>query len=215
MKKLIVLALAALFFSPSAFAQFQKNRMYEVTVTNITGGQYFTPILAVTHKPDIALFDLGVPASEELELLAENGMTKPLEDAVLAAGDSVVDTATSEGLLGPGETTKIMIEGRTLRVLSLAAMLLPTNDSFIGLNSMILPRSIGETTARAYDAGTEANDELCVSIPGPQCMGENVNDDSGEGFVHVSPGTHGEGDLSAAAYDWRNPVALVSVRRVR
>lgn len=211
---LITLLLLGALVSTPAWAQ-SANRMYKVTVTNITSGQYFTPILAVTHKADIALFDLGMPASDELEALAENGMTGPLEEYVWASSDGVVDTATSEGLLGPGESTTIMIEGRALRLLSLAAMLLPTHDTFVALDSMVLPRNFGSTTAVAYDAGTEANDELCVNIPGPQCGGANVDDDSGEGFVHVSDGIHGVGDLSEADYDWRNPVAQIDIKRMR
>lgn len=200
-------------FSTTVSAQ-SPNRMYKVTVTNTTSGQYFTPILAVTHKSDIALFDLGLPASPELEALAENGMTMPLEEAV-ADSPNVVDTATSAGLLGPGESTTLLIEGRALRLLSLAAMMLPTHDTFMAVDSMILPRNFGEYTAIAYDAGTEENDELCDNIPGPQCGGSNVNDDSGEGYVHIANGIHGIGDLDPAAYDWRNPVAQITVRRMR
>lgn len=211
---LAMVFLATLMFSNTLLAQ-PANRMYKVTVTNITSGQTFTPILAVTHKADIALFDLGMPATDQLEALAENGMTGPLEELAWSSSKNVVDSATSAGLLGPGDSTTIMIEGRALRLLSLAAMLLPTHDTFVGLDSVLLPRNFESFTAMAYDAGTEANDELCVNIPGPQCGGDNVNDDSGEGFVHVSDGIHGIGDLPEADYDWRNPVAKVEVWRVR
>ncbi len=36
-----------------------------------------------------------------------------------------------------------------------------------------------------------------------------------EGFVHVHQGIHGVGDLLPSARDWRNPVAQVTVQRVR
>lgn len=52
--------------------------------------------------------------------------------------------------------------------LSLATMLIPTNDAFAGLETT-LPDA-GEMKvvyAYAYDAGTEQNDELCSSIPEP------------------------------------------------
>jgi hypothetical protein len=33
--------------------------------------------------------------------------------------------------------------------------------------------------------------------------------------VHVHPGTHGMADLSRAVYDWRNPVAVITVKRIQ
>ena len=67
-----------------------------------------------------------------------------------------------------------------------------------------------------YDAGSEPNDELCASIPDPPCGGEGGSPNAGgEGFAHVQAGIHGIGDLSAADYDWRNPVATIKVERVR
>jgi hypothetical protein len=47
--------------------------------------------------------------------------------------------------------------------LSLAAMLIPTNDAFVALNAVSLPfpgGSLARHTALAHDAGTEVNDEL-------------------------------------------------------
>lgn len=105
-------------------------------------------------------------------------------------------------------------------------MLIPTNDTFVSLNSVELPR-FGQRTyvALAYDAGTEANDQNCANIPGPRCKGEGVSApaDSDEGFVHVSNGFHelGSADdpdneiLGPMPYDWNNPVAMVTVRRIR
>ncbi len=72
-------------------------------------------------------------------------------------------------------------------------------------------------TAPAYDAGSEVNSELCVEIPGPPsvCAGEGFNPGAGEGYVRVSEGIHGVGDLSANVYNWRNPVASISIRRMK
>ena len=57
-------------------------------------------------------------------------------------------------------------------------MLVPTNDAFVALNGVEGPKSRGTFTlvSPAYDAGTEDNDELGVSIPGPPVVCE------GEGF---------------------------------
>ena len=71
---------------------------YTVTVTNITQGQTFTPILVTTHNPSIALFELGTAASTELEILAEGGATGPLVLAFLLI--RVVDYGELRVLLG-------------------------------------------------------------------------------------------------------------------
>lgn len=190
---------------------------FEVTVTNATAAQSFTPILVATHASGSVLFRLGEPASAELAVLAEGGDTAPLA-AVLAQSDQVLDVQSSSGLLAPGQSSTIRVATRgRFDHLSVAAMLIPTNDSFLALNAMQGPKGRDSLTVAvpAYDAGSEPNDSRCVSIPGPVCGGEGTSPHAGgEGFVHISRGIHGNGDLDLAIYDWRNPVARITVRRV-
>lgn len=199
----------------NAYAQ---ARQYEVTVTNVTKGQSFTPFLVATHKRTVQLFELGDPASSELAALAEGGDTSALA-ALLEGSAEVADVSTSEGLLAPGQSVTITISSRgRAREISLAAMLIPTNDAFVALNGVALPRANRSTVlymASAYDAGSESNDESCSNIPGPVCGGEGTSDGDAEGFVHIHSGIHGIADVPSAAYDWRNPVARVSIRRAR
>jgi hypothetical protein len=122
------------------------------------------------------------------------------------------------GPILPGESMTIEISANAPHDrLSFAGMLVPTNDTFVALNGMELPRSgASESFAvPAWDAGSEANDELCVNIPGPQCMDMDDSGAAGEGYVYIGNGIHGNGDLDSAASDWNNPVAWVQVRRVR
>lgn len=220
-KKYTLGALGAAMLLSSTLAVAEGNRYtptYKVEITNITSNVQFTPVLAVTHRPVLQLFELGEPASPELSLLAEGGATGPLQTLLDAFPAQVGDTETTEGLLGPGETVSFRIKAsHRYRSLSLAAMLLPTNDTFVALNNVPLPRRYRSTYfAEAYDAGSEPNDEICANIPGPQCGGEGPSPDfGGEGFVHISPGIHGEADLAASAYDWRSSVAKVVITRVR
>lgn len=215
MKKTAITLISTLLVSASALAE-STSRIYEVTITNLTAGQAFTPIIATTHDSSIALFEPGQPASDEIEMLAEGGDTMPLQDLLATAPDAVHHTVTTDGLLGPGEsvTFEIYASFRHNR-LSLAAMLLPTHDTFVALNSFNLPYRRGTTTAVAYDAGTEVNDELCVNIPGPFCGGAPYSEEDGEGYVFVANGIHGIGDLDPAMFDWRNAVAGVSMRRIQ
>jgi hypothetical protein len=193
------------------------SAFFEVTVTNATAAQSFTPILVATHAVESVLFRLGEPASAELAVLAEGGDTAPLA-AALARSGQVLDVQSSNGLLAPGQSSTIRVatRGRFDRV-SVAAMLIPTNDSFLALNGMQGPGGGDSMTVLvpAYDAGSEPNDNRCASIPGPVCGGEGTSPNAGgEGFVHISRGIHGNGDLDPAIYDWRNPVARITVRRV-
>lgn len=203
------------------------NARYEIEITNTTKGQTFTPILVTTHASSVQLFELGDPASEALEILAEAGETGPISDALSAQGRKVGEVVTIPGLLGPGETARVEIRATSrARHLSVAAMLIPTNDTFFALDGVRLPKWRETFAALAYDAGTEANDQSCRNIPGPRCKGEGHSpepSDGDEGHVYVGNGFHELGDVDAAEaevlgpfpYDWRNPVALVAVRRVR
>jgi Spondin_N len=231
------LALAVLTMT-SAFAA--EAREYEVTVTNLTRGQRFTPILVATHKQGVRLFELGSPASPQLRTLAEEGDTGPLA-ALLASMPEIKDVVTStpppppSNLIDSGESITLRVEtSGTFDHLSVAAMLIPTNDGFFALNGVEGPRGSNELTlfSPAYDAGTEANDESCASIPGPgfiECVtpsnpagdGGGAMIGGGEGYVHIHAGIHGAGgglptsNLNPSMRDWRNPVAKITIRRTR
>ena len=212
----------------------EEGQRYEVTVTNLTRGQRFTPVLVATHEDGFHLFQLGQPASPQLKTLAEEGNTGPMV-ALLSNMPTVIGEVVSsppppplDRLTGPGKSIILIVRGggRFDRI-SVAAMLIPTNDAFFAVDGIPLPRSERPTTVfvPAYDAGTERNDELCSSIPGPgfmECVtpsnpsgdggGAQVN--QGEGFVHIHAGIHGIGNISPAMRDWRNPVAKVTIRRM-
>lgn len=222
------LIIGSLLLSATAFAGDNGNhngngspaaRTYAVTITNITAGQAFTPVLVATHKKDVSFFELGEAPSSELADLAEGGDTSGLQAVLDSLPEYVMDTNTSgitedgNPLINPGESVTVYINGnRDFNRLSLAGMLLPTNDTFIAVNSMPLPRKYSTSVAVAYDAGSEMNDELCANIPGPPCGGTPFSEGLAEEFVHVSRGISGEGDLAASDHDWRNPVARVTVR---
>ena len=143
------------------------NPMYAVTITNLTRGSSFTPILVASHRPGVEWMELGTEASTELAAMAEGGDTAPLEAALLDSGQ-VVGTGHSQGLLGPGQSVTVEVPAGNANRISLAAMILPTNDGFIALNGVEVPRAGSQTfSVPGYDAGSEPNDELCASIPGP------------------------------------------------
>ena len=192
-----------------------RSNSYEVTITNLTYNQVFAPSLVVSHSSDIQLFEAGEVASEGIAIMAEAGDVSAIVASV--DGDSRVRGAgVTEGPLAPGASTTITIPANGGSRISLVSMLVNTNDAFYSVNSVSTPSFWRSLTVYpdAYDAGTELNDELCSNIPGPACGGEGVSAADGEGFIHIHRGMHGVGDLSAAEYDWRNPVAKVTVRNI-
>lgn len=196
-----------------------KEAMYKVTITNISHGEFFTPIMVASHKKGVKLFELGAPASSELEIMAESGNTAPLAASLIGAGKTL-DVAQAAGALPPGHSVSLMVRmDEDHDYISVTSMLVPSNDAFFALNGVKVGKAKkGKTFYSAvYDAGSEVNDELCASIPGPGfiCEGEGVSDASGEGYVHVSPGIQGVGDLDSSVFDWRNPAAKITVVRIK
>ena len=196
-------------------------QQYEVTVTNITANQVLTPVIAASHISDVSIFTLGEAASVELEDLAESGNLMPLAN-VLMNTDGVRDVFTVDAPLPPGGSLTFELSTRGLaNRISIAAMLVPTNDAFFALNGAeIKPGNASRTFyAVAYDAGTEFNDEDCDRVPGPPnvCTGEGFNPsrEGAEGSVHVHRGIHGILDIADETYDWRNPVAKITITRVK
>lgn len=204
------------FLGMSTTASADDGNMYSVTITNITHGTLFTPVLVATHKAGHPVFQLGEPASDELTAIAEAGDTQPLQDKLSNSGMSYDSVSTGAPLL-PGKSVTVTIKAKAgFNYVSLAAMMLPTNDGFIAINGMRLPRKTATKVIPGYDAGSETNSELCADIPGPQCGGQALSpNDSGEGYVHIHSGIHNAGDLSAAQYDWKNPVAVVKITRMK
>ena len=207
----------SLFFAGEVIASGGQGA-YEVTVTNITQGEIFTPVIAASHTRGIKLFELGHAASTELAMLAEGGDTAPISELLINEGAH--DVVVASDVLPPGGSVTLTVDTRgRSQYVSVASMLVPSNDAFFAVNGVAGPRGHQTHTlfSPAYDAGSETNDELCVNIPGPPfiCAGEGFNVADGEGYVHIHPGIQGVGDLVAAQHNWHNPVAKITIRFIR
>ncbi|MFD2165053.1 spondin domain-containing protein [Thalassotalea euphylliae] len=206
----------------------------EITITNLTQGTYFTPIVATAHTGELALFNVGEAASPELQAMAEGGDISGLVSVLSGADADVVENPAS-GLLAPAmSTTFEMMNSDGNDYLSLSAMILPTNDGFVGLNSWMIPEEAGTYTAylNAYDAGTEANNELVVEGSGASGVlgipaapggmagtgGTGVTTEEANMTVHIHRGNLGDDDLTGGKSDinntvhrWLNPVAKITI----
>ncbi len=200
---------------------------YEVTIENLTGGQPYTPPIIATHRAATDIFTVGQPASFEIKEIAENGNLGPMMTA-LGSDKHVFDTAVVAGpLLFGGSVTLTVTAAKGANFLSFASMLICTNDGFTGVDSLRLPKDVGDEIAvstAGYDAGTERNTEDYKDIV-PPCQGlhgvmvEPGTDVSNPaltegGVIHHHPGIQGGVDLTAATHGWSNPVAEVTVERV-
>lgn len=207
-----------------------------VTLTNTTNASYFTPLLMTAHDETIHLFKLGQTASTELQAMAEGGDISGLQTAVGGVDDDTVADPAA-GVLGPGSSTTASLNTDTTgnTVLSLVAMILPTNDGFVGLDSLVIPDTPGTYVfyLNAYDAGTEINDELVVggaggapgtpgipadpgSLAGSNGTGVATSEDNAT--VHIHRGVLGDtdnssglSDLDSTAHRWLNPVAKLVI----
>lgn len=209
----IVAASLTMILSGSNALASGRNLCYEVTVTNLTAAQVFTPVVAAVHRKGVNLFTIGEAVKEELAVLAESGETGPLVDLLESKPGRVGAVAVSKGgPFLPGESVVVNLPAsKRFNRLSLASMLALTNDGFVALNSV--PARTSLSYAPVYDAGSEINDELTANIPGTG--GEGFNADGGEGFAHIHNGIHGIGDLpDYSRLDWRNPAARVTSRLI-
>lgn len=204
-------------------------REYEITITNLTSGQPMSPGVLVTHAKQASFFTAGQAASEGLRLIAENGDpgTAAAELMGVPGVDDVVATmAPIHRVGGPGPTSltsRITARANANRF-SLAVMLICTNDGFAGLAGAELPRGFGPQTyyAAGYDAGTELNDELSANVVdacpaiGPVGGAADGNGRVAEGgVVAMHPGILGGAFLVPAQHGWTEPVARVTVRRIK
>ncbi len=206
-----------------------------VEIQNLTHGITFTPFLVAAHDGNTALFTTGQPASANLQAMAEGGAIAGLSADVQAASGQVVENPAG-GLLAPGATTTTTVidtAGTTNEYLSIVAMLLPTNDGFAGLNSWRIPDEAGTYVVNlsAYDAGTEANDEIvngggAPGTPGIPAAPGGFAGTGGTGVaavdantnVHIHRGalgdddnTGGKSDLDNTVHRWLNPVVRATI----
>ncbi len=201
---------------------------FDVTVTNLTNAQPLSPVAVIAHRDGYRVFTVGVAATPGLEELAEGGSNGTLI-AEAAADPAVLATMSGAGPVGPAasETIRISVRESDLPGLqmSTSTMLVNTNDAITGTNAVgVGDMAAGDSrmlTAIAYDAGTEANDELGASIPGPAGGGEGFNpvrDDIAD-RVAMHSGVVGSDDgFSASSLDGQhrfdNPVARIRIERV-
>ncbi|MEO1773772.1 MAG: spondin domain-containing protein [Pseudomonadota bacterium] len=193
----------------TALPAFAAATTLEITVTSSSpaGGLSVTPLYVAFHDGTVDLFDEGGVASPGIELVAEEGVAAgpgsiAAERLAIDADSQGLILATSTGAppIEPGETTSgtLDVDGENNRFFSFFSMILPSNDTFIGVDDPLTyeifdadgnflgPIDISVTGEDIYDAGTEAND----FTNGPAFVqGQDINDGGpGEGTIEQGVG---------------------------
>lgn len=207
---------------------------FNVEIVNLTNGIWYTPFLVAAHPAGTSLFTTGQPASAGIQAMAEGGDISLLVTDLQGIGATIAADPNG-GLLPPAMSTNadLNTDGTSNVLLSVVAMLLPTNDAFAGLNSVPIPTEPGRYVFNvpAYDSGTEANDELLTGggMPGAPGMPADPGGLAGTGGtgaamadanpnVHIHRNTLGDtdnaggvSDLDSRIHRWLNPVVRVIV----
>lgn len=167
-----------------------------------TGGTFLTPTWFGFHNGSFDLFNSGETASAGLEQLAEDGSAAGLGSELLEAdaGNQGVVLTGAAGPIATQEQTSMIIDidGGANQYVNYAAMLLPSNDAFIGNGTATKIFSddgsfLGETNvtisgAQVYDAGTEVNTELDAAFINQTAPNTGIDEN---GSVALHPGFNG------------------------
>ena len=233
MRRLLALLGAALMvaaFAVPAAAE-EPPSTYEVTITNLAATQPISPPVVVTHHARNSFFAVGDLASDGVVAIAENGDPSVAVAALDGASHvtDVVNVGQPLTLAGTtfgdfGDSVTVAIDGLRSDVLSIAGMLICTNDGFAGGDSLELPRR-GSVTyyLGAYDAGSEYNTEASAdivdacSLLGPVVLDGDDNGNNNDGIdtsdaVSAHPGIAGDADL-LTAHNWDGAVLMVTITR--
>jgi hypothetical protein len=206
---------------------------YDISVTNLTAGQPISPVATIAHGRTYQLFSLGESASLGLEQMAEGGNNDQLLTEAEEVG--VIATLSGDAPVGPLSQSQFSIDldGATLAqegiedwYLTIAGMLVNTNDAFISVRSDSLANlAVGESlsmTGISYDSGTEANSELAGTIPGPADGGSGFeaerDDIANQVTAHAGVISADDGltnSVLTAVHRWDNPTVRVAITRTQ
>ena len=207
------------------------ERTYRVTIENLTTGQVFSPGVIATHTKKASVWRNGDAASDGIRQIAEDG-SEVAEVASLtgvAGVHAVISTGAPINRIGgiaalPQSRSYMIGAAGSANRLSVAVMIICTNDGFTGVSGVKLPGGFKAEShmVGAWDAGTEQNNEKLDQIVDPcGAVGPVASPPDGNGRIATSgviathPNIQGVGDLSVEKHGWRGAVARITVQRMR
>jgi hypothetical protein len=230
LRSILAAAVVLLLVLP-ATATAENPKTWRVTIDNLTGppvasfGQPMSAPLVAVHSNRADMWSLGEPASESIRYIAEDG--SPQFGLGLLTGQpgflsvAIEHLGTFPGFPGllpipifpqASRSFEVISSGKYDR-LSLAMMLGLTNDGFTGLDSVPLHGNGGVYYTSGYDAGTERNNETFAFLPNLSLV--FFVRDLENGVITHHPGIQGGGALIPAAHGWTDPVARITIERLK
>ena len=205
----VLLLPAAALARGGAWAHGGGAAMYEVTVENLTDKQIFSPPVFISHDSSYRLYQVRRFSSNELMAIAESGDNSKAAARAMYSR-RVFDVKTAAGAILPGDSATVTVRSPRGARLSLAGMLVVTNDGFFGVDSLRL-RGMSTRTygLKALDAGTEANNEMADWVPG---LGGMMRAPTHQ-RIHAHAGIQGGASIDES-YGWDDPVAMLTITPV-
>jgi len=172
-------ALVALGLAAAGAAQAQSTQL-TVTITNLApaNGLAFAPLRVGFGNGSFDAFNIGQLAGAPIVSVAEGGSGAAWFPAFMAA-DAGALTGTVGGLLLPGASAQAQftVNASTQGVFTFAAMVVPSNDFFIGndnpmgyelfnANGQLMMPSITVKAREIWDAGSEVFDPAAAAFVG-------------------------------------------------
>ena len=197
---------------------------FDISVQNLTSGQYFTPVNFAAHSSAVDVWSRGAAPSPGVVAVAERGEVPVLAAELTAAVDNAglgVSGVIGDAPIAPGQTVTGTFSTDESK-LSIVSMIICTNDGFGGLDSAWLPNPGQSATYYlfGYDAGAELNTENRADlVPAPFCdfegqggPGTTADQPEIDGFnrINFHPTLKGVGD-QPSQFDWRGAVLQVTV----
>lgn len=208
---------------------------YRVTIENRTHGQPFSPPVAATHQKSIRMFEVGGFASNELAAIAQGGDQIPMFNRFRSSNKVTEVVNVGRPLTRMGTVIGSFTDSATFEIgaapgdkFSIATMLICTNDGFLGLDAVELPKHGSAIHwLNGYDAGREQNTEQSVDLVDPcSALGPLALPGDPDGNrdgppvttvpaqrIHHHPNIQGTGELSLQ-HRWSDPVARVTITRL-
>lgn len=187
----------------------------DVTVENLsaTDSISFAPLHLGFHSGSFDAFDLGSAAGEAIVSVAETGGGGAWQ-AAFAAADPGATRGTIGGVLLPGQTATLRFEVDALLnpYFSFAAMVLPSNDFFIGNDAPTAYRlfdaagnlqigSINQVARQIWDAGSEVFDPAAAAFVGDAGLHSAQNSVVAFNFAELAAFN---GATTGAGYDFHS-----------
>lgn len=132
-----------------------KLATYHVNIQNLTGGQPFSPPILAVHKKEFRFFKVGRGVTAEIQAIAENGNNGPMV-ALFTNNRHVHEFQQASAPLVPGSNPSGTGFGNSVqftvtakedaKFISIATMLICTNDGFTGLDRIKMPSRGKEPT---------------------------------------------------------------------